>query len=260
MIYIPVTAKKNNCANLDTNEKVHKYIIDTMQLNPITKDNSSMSLEIKTKQKRTRTAKDIHMIRNGENKRIFFTSGEFYPKCLISKGDKNYRCGECTYSTNSFCREQKDERSGTKVAGTNIDLDDFDISHIKDYTSKCSPIRRRRNYIQIESINTGEKRKYNKIVSIFEIKRNLPIVRNFYEGKTLKKVYRFFPKDYKKVNNQWMATVMRVRSVNGKERKYEFETIVKIKRNSKYKYLFYDKIEKDTLLEGASVDSLFKVD
>ncbi|MCV6608746.1 MAG: hypothetical protein OIF32_11070 [Campylobacterales bacterium] len=248
------------CEYLDSSDKIHKYILQTIHANPISNGNSSVALEIITKKRRGgKTKSSIHMVNHKEKRRVVFIEGDNKGRCIVGQGEKKYKCGDCSLTSNTLCREMKEKQTTTKILGTNIDMTDFDTSRMVDYTSSCHPVKRRKNYVQIESINTGKKRKYDKIVSYYEFKRELPVARHYFEKGVLKKVYNFFPREYKKIDGKWMATVVRVRSVEHKEKNYQFETVVKIKRDSKYKYMLFDDITKDKKINSVPVEELFVI-
>ena len=82
---------------------------------------------------------------------------------------------------------------------------------------------------------------------------------NFFAEKVLRKVYRFFPKYYAKVGGKWISTVMRVRTTQGKEKKFIFETLTHIqKKNGKLK-LYLD-FSADPDLKNVHPESLFSTD
>ena len=81
----------------------------------------------------------------------------------------------------------------------------------------------------------------------------------FFAEKVLRKVYRFFPKYYAKVGGKWISTVMRVRTTQGNEKKFIFETLTHIqKQNGKLK-LYLD-FSADPDLKNVHPDSLFSTD
>ncbi len=82
---------------------------------------------------------------------------------------------------------------------------------------------------------------------------------NFFAEKVLRKVYRFFPKYYVKVDGQWFSTVMRVRTTLGKEKKFIFETLTNVdKKNGKLK--LYIDLSDDPEFKNVPPESLFSTD
>ena len=69
----------------------------------------------------------------------------------------------------------------------------------------------------------------------------------------------FFPKYYIRVENQWFSTVLRVRTTQGKEKSYVFETLVNVAKEGKKLRLFTNAL-RDPHLKGVSADSLFITD
>jgi hypothetical protein len=62
------------------------------------------------------------------------------------------------------------------------------------------------------------------------------------------------------VKEEWIAAVTRVRTTAGKEKKYTFETIVKIKKNKKKQYQIYLDPATDPALKKANFETIFNIE
>ena len=80
---------------------------------------------------------------------------------------------------------------------------------------------------------------------------------NFYAEGVLRKVYRFFPKYYIKLGKNWLATIIRVRTTQGSEKKYLFETQLRVLTNKNNELRLYLDPAADPNLKGYNVKSLF---
>jgi hypothetical protein len=110
------------------------------------------------------------------------------------------------------------------------------------------------------NVESGEKGKaYDKVQSYYDKKKEVPIMVNFFAEKVLRKVYRFFPKYYAKVGGKWISTVMRVRTTQGNEKKFIFETLTHIQKK-KGKLKLYLDFSADPDLKNVHPESLFSTD
>ena len=100
---------------------------------------------------------------------------------------------------------------------------------------------------------------YDRVVGFYDKKKGVPILLNFYAEKVLRKVYRFFPKYYVKVDNQWFSSVMRVRTTLGNEKKFIFETLTHVAKK-KGRLKLYLQISDDPDLKNVPTESLFSTD
>ena len=191
-----------------------------------------------------------------DNQRIFFASGPNAPRCVIQRSNRQYICSQCGKTSNEQCRSFPSDDS-TLIPGTNIDLGDFDLLNKNVSSSKCNKIKKQPNYFKIDFYRRGEG--YNRITAYYDKKKEVPIIINFYSKKILRKVYRFFPKYYIKLENKWYSTVLRVRTTENKEKIYIFETLVHVVKDGK-KHRIYTNITNDPNLKNISEDMLFITD
>ena len=126
----------------------------------------------------------------------------------------------------------------------------------------CSKLKNPK-FFKIETLikndSAENEQRYDKVLSYYDKKKGVPIMMNFFAEKVLRKVYRFFPKYYVKVDGQWFSTVMRVRTTLGKEKKFIFETLTHVdKKNGKLK-LYLD-LSDDPESKNVPPESLFSTD
>ena len=229
----------SSCKDLDTDEKIRAFVKKTYKSHPLLRENISSTLDIKTKDGATKKSQTVHMVRLGDKKRSYFLKGENTPKCSIKKANRDFLCNECTYTSNTLCRSYKGDDSSTKIQGTNIDTNDFKLLESPDFTNKCFPVKKSSKYVKILSKKVAGNSAYDKIISFYDISKKISVTTNYFSDGVLRKVYRFFPKYYKKIKNEWVSTVSRIRTVAGSEKKYSFETLVNIKKTKKNRYLLY---------------------
>ncbi len=246
-----------DCKDLDSDEKIRTFFKETHKSNPLLKKNVSTSMDIKTNDKGKKELATIHSLRMEDKKRVFFVQGGHAPKCSIQKGDKDYICNECSYKSSTICRSYKAGSSNTKVSGTNINSKDFEILESKDFTNKCYPVKKNKKYIKIVSSKQAGDSVYDTVISYYDKSKKVPVTMNYQSAKVLKKVYRFFPKYYIQIDGEWVSTVSRVRSVNGSEKKYSFETLTYVKKDGAGKYLLYTNPTADPLISKTNIKQLF---
>ena len=210
------------------------------------------------KKKKLRASKKelLHFQRIGKNRRVFFAKGPNAPRCVILRGNRQYVCSQCRKNANENCRSFPSDDSSL-LPGTNIDLADFKFLTQGVKSSKCSELKKQPNYFKIDLRRKANG--YDRIVAYYDKKKKVPITMNFFSSKVMRKVYRFFPKYYIRVENQWFSTVLRVRTTQGKEKSYVFETLVHVAKEGKKLRLFTDAL-RDPHLKGVSADSLFITD
>ena len=252
------------CKQLNTPKKIAAFLVESQRSNPLLRKNVSVSLEISAcegrvcKKKKLRTNKKelLHFQRIGKNRRVFFAKGPNAPRCVILRGNRQYVCSQCRKNANENCRSFPSDDSSL-LPGTNIDLADFELLTQGVKSSKCSELKKQPNYFKIDLRRKAKG--YDRIVAYYDKKKKVPITMNFFSSKVMRKVYRFFPKYYIRVENQWFSTVLRVRTTQGKEKSYVFETLVHVAKEGKKLRLFTDAL-RDPHLKGVSADSLFITD
>ena len=252
------------CKQLNTPKKIAAFLVKSQRSNPLLRKNVSVSLEISAcegkvcKKKKLRASKKelLHFQRIGKNRRVFFAKGPNAPRCVILRGNRQYVCSQCRKNANENCRSFPSDDSSL-LPGTNIDLADFELLTQGVKSSKCSELKKQPNYFKIDLRRKAKG--YDRIVAYYDKKKKVPITMNFFSSKVMRKVYRFFPKYYIRVENQWFSTVLRVRTTQGKEKSYVFETLVHVSKEGKKLRLFTDAL-RDPYLKGVSADSLFITD
>ena len=252
------------CKQLNTPKKIAAFLVESQRSNPLLRKNVSASLEISAcegkvcKKKKLRASKKelLHFQRIGKNRRVFFAKGPNAPICVILRGNRQYVCSQCRKNANENCRSFPSDDSSL-LPGTNIDLADFELLTQGVKSSKCSELKKQPNYFKIDLRRKAKG--YDRIVAYYDKKKKVPITMNFFSSKVMRKVYRFFPKYYIRVENQWFSTVLRVRTTQGKEKSYVFETLVHVAKEGKKLRLFTDAL-RDPHLKGVSADSLFITD
>ena len=252
------------CRELNTPKKIADFLVKSQRSNPLLRKNVSVRVEVspcegklcKKKKLRAHKKETLHIQRYKKNQRFFFAKGPNAPRCVIMRGKRQYVCSQCRQTANERCRSFPSD-GGTLVPGTNIDLADFELLSKGVKASKCSEIKKRPDYFKIDIQRKGKG--YNRIIAYYNRKKKVPITINFYSKKVLRKVYRFFPKYYVKVGKQWFSTVLRVRTTQGKEKAFVFETLVNVIKKGK-KLRLYTDIRRDPFLKNVSVESLFIID
>lgn len=260
----PSTLFGIGCKQLNTPKKIAAFLVESQRSNPLLRKNVSVSLEISAcegkvcKKKKLRASKKelLHFQRIGKNRRVFFAKGPNAPRCVILRGNRQYVCSQCRKNANENCRSFPSDDSSL-LPGTNIDLADFELLTQGVKSSKCSELKKQPNYFKIDLRRKAKG--YDRIVAYYDKKKKVPITMNFFSSKVMRKVYRFFPKYYIRVENQWFSTVLRVRTTQGKEKSYVFETLVHVAKEGKTLRLFTDAL-RDPHLKGVSADSLFITD
>ena len=264
MSLLPSTLFGIGCKQLNTPKKITAFLAESQRSNPLLRKNVSVSLEISAcegkvcKKKKLRASKKelLHFQRIGKNRRDFFAKGHNAPRCVILRGNRQYVCSQCRKNANENCRSFPSDDSSL-LPGTNIDLADFELLTQGVKSSKCSELKKQPNYFKIDLRRKAKG--YDRIVAYYDKKKKVPITMNFFSSKVMRKVYRFFPKYYIRVENQWFSTVLRVRTTQGKEKSYVFETLVHVAKEGKKLRLFTDAL-RDPHLKGVSADSLFITD
>ena len=249
-----------DCLELDTNEKIKAFVKKSQNSNPLKRENVSTRFDLKTKEQGKKKTELIQSLRMGDRKRSFFVKGKNAPQCFITLGERDYRCSKCRALTNSECRSFKSSENSQVIRGTNIDLSDFDLITDDDHESVCNDVKNNKKFIKLTTMRISGDSPYEKIISYYVKDKEVPITMNYFAEGVLRKVYRFFPKYYIQVKEEWIAAVTRVRTTAGKEKKYTFETIVKIKKNKKKQYQIYLDPATDPALKKANFETIFNIE
>ena len=248
-----------DCKELDTNEKIKAFVKKSQDSNPLRRENVSTRFDMRTNEKGKKKKELIHSLRMIDRKRSFFMKGKNAPQCFITLEERDYRCARCGALTNSECRSFKSSENSNAIRGTNIDLGDFDLITDDDHESVCNNVKNNKKVIKLTTNRISGDSPYEKIISYYVKDKEVPITMNYFADGVLRKVYRFFPKYYIQVKGEWIAAVTRVRTTAGKEKKYSFETIIKIKKNKKKKYLIFLDPPEDPSLKKANFETIFNV-
>lgn len=266
---LPASTSAVSCKELNTPEKIKSFMKESHQSNPLLRKNVSLGLILdvcegkvcRSKSKRAAQKETLRIQKLGNKRRIFAEKGPNAPRCVIQRGGRSFVCSSCGVVSNESCRSFPSDGS-TIFPGTNIDSSDFAFTAGDTKDIKCSKLKNPK-FFKIETlinVESGEKGKaYDKVLSYYDKKKEVPIMVNFFAEKVLRKVYRFFPKYYAKVGGKWISTVMRVRTTQGNEKKFIFETLTHIqKKNGKLK-LYLD-FSADPDLKNVHPESLFSTD
>ena len=258
-----------SCKELDSPEKIKSFMNESHLSSPFLQKNVSVTVILdacegkvcKSKSKREAQKETLHILRLDNKRRIFAQKGPNTPSCVIKRGARRFVCSSCGTVSNENCRSFPSDES-TIFPGTNIDSADFDFVSGDVKEIKCSKLKNPK-YFKIETLinnNSGDNEKsYDRVLSFFDKEKGVPIMANFFAEKVLRKVYRFFPKYYVKVEGKWFSSVMRVRTTLGNEKKFIFETLIHVDKN-KGKLKLYLDLNDDPVLKNLPPESLFSSD
>ena len=258
-----------SCKELDSPEKIKSFMNESHLSSPFLRKNVSVTVILdvcegkvcKSKSKREAQKETLHIQRLDNKRRIFAEKGPNAPTCVIQRGARRFVCSSCGAVSNENCRSFPSDES-TIFPGTNIDSADFDFVSGDVKEMKCSKLKNPK-YFKIETLinnNSGDTEKsYDRVLSFFDKEKGVPIMANFFAEKVLRKVYRFFPKYYVKVEGKWFSSVMRVRTTRGNEKKFIFETLINVDKN-KGKLKVYLDLNDDPVLKNVPPESLFSSD
>ena len=258
-----------SCKELDSPEKIKSFMNESHLSSPFLQKNVSVTVILdacegkvcKSKSKREAQKETLHILRLDKKRRIFAEKGPNAPTCVIQRGARRFVCSSCGSVSNENCRSFPSDES-TIFPGTNIDSSDFEFVSGDVKEMKCSKLKNPK-YFKIETLinnNSGDTEKsYDRVLSFFDKEKGVPIMANFFAEKVLRKVYRFFPKYYVKVEGKWFSSVMRVRTTRGNEKKFIFETLINVDKN-KGKLKLYLDLNDDPVLKNVPPESLFSSD
>ena len=258
-----------SCKELDSPEKIKSFMNESHLSSPFLQKNVSVTVILdacegkvcKSKSKREAQKETLHILRLDNKRRIFAEKGPNAPTCVIQRGARRFVCSSCGAVSNENCRSFPSDES-TIFPGTNIDSADFGFVSRDVKKMKCSKLKNPK-YFKIETLinnNSGDTEKsYDRVLSFFDKEKGVPIMANFFAEKVLRKVYRFFPKYYVKVEGKWFSSVMRVRTTRGNEKKFIFETLINVDKN-KGKLKLYLDLNDDPVLKNVPPESLFSSD
>ena len=258
-----------SCKELDSPEKIKSFMNESHLSSPFLQKNVSVTVILdacegkvcKSKSKREAQKETLHILRLDNKRRIFAQKGPNAPTCVIQRGARRFVCSSCGAVSNENCRSFPSDEN-TIFPGTNIDTADFGFVSGDVKEMKCSKLKNPK-YFKIETLinnNSGDTEKsYDRVLSFFDKEKGVPIMANFFAEKVLRKVYRFFPKYYVKVEGKWFSSVMRVRTTRGNEKKFIFETLVNVDKN-KGKLKLYLDLTDDPVLKNVPPESLFSSD
>ncbi len=259
-----------DCNHLNSNQRIVDFIVKSKHTNPLMNDHLSVLLDVnscerdlclrKNLQKRLQKRELIHIIKIGKNERLNIMKGENAPQCYVKREAREFKCESCELRTNSNCRSYKSADNSTKIKSTNIDKTDFKLIEDQHHRSTCEELQEAPKYLKIITKKVGGGSKYDTIITFIEKSREIPITMNFLQNERLYKVYRFFPRYYIKIENKWYSTYFRSRTTIDSEKRYIFETVMKIVKDKRGNYHLYPKPEKDPLINKSNYNDLFKTD
>jgi len=263
LLILPSTIFAIECSDLNTQKKIINFIYDSKELLPIHRRKVSVQMNISPCEKeecqkknikaRRKKASLLHIVRNDLQTRNFFIKGQNHPSCLVSKGLRKFRCISCSMTLSDQCRSFA---ASSSIEGTNLDSEDLQSLGSEDYTYACKDLPKQKGYFKIVSQKVKGDSPYGSVQQYFEKERRLLVKIKYYEDKVLRKVYSISPKKYKNFDGSWMATKIRVRTVQGKESRYLFETMLQVRKKKKKELVYFD-LEKDPLLKNTSLEHLF---
>lgn len=252
-----------NCEVLNTQEKMRNFVAKLREGNPMYRNNFSAQLKIspcekancskKNRVKRKEKESLVHSLRMGEEKRSFFMKGNDHPICVVEKGIRKFKCSECGANFNDQCRSFN---TASAIEGTNLDTIDMELLVDPNFELECELASKKNQYYEIEATKKSGDSPYDKIDVYFESEREILLQIRFYSQKILRKVYRMSPKHFTQVGDDWVATDIKVRTVQGSEKKYTFETrITMLKKGGEF--VASPDPANDPYLDGTSMDVLF---
>jgi hypothetical protein len=259
ILSFPLSAHSINCKDLDSNEKIINFVKKAQDSNPLLRKNCSAKIEIIPcqgkgclKKNRKKLKETLHLVKMNNSSRIFSLKGPNARQCVVSRQDRQFLCLECDMQSNNQCRSYNSE--DTLIRGTNIDLNDFKWLIAADQQSECKEIPDKPGYFKIIT-TPAQITTYGKAISFYDKKKEVLVTCNFFSDQILRKVYRFFPKYYKKIDNVWISTAARVRTTQGSEKKYIYETLIRVIKGAN-KIIYLDP-KKDPQLKGINYNVLF---
>lgn len=227
-----------DCSDLKAPEKIKVFFEKAKTSNFFTRKQASLYLTVSACEKemcdpqhqeqRSQKQHTLHFIQSGPQRRIYFSAGPEAPQCLIQRDSREFYCAQCDWISSDQCRSYSASEKAGSLHGTNIDQSDFEILLKGNYTSTCEDLPQQPQYFKVVSVRNNGTGPYNKIVSFYDKNRGVPITINFFSDNSLRKVYRFFPKQYFLVDGEWIATALRVRTVEGVEERFVFETLIQV--------------------------------
>ncbi|MGK5094284.1 hypothetical protein WDW89_19995 [Deltaproteobacteria bacterium TL4] len=256
-----------DCNDLDTNQKIRSFLTQVKASNPLFRNDLSAQIVLdpcenelckkKNSQLREKKKELIYSLRVNNNKRLFFVKGPNAPQCIVELGAQQFLCSQCNWTTNDQCRRFHVSESTSTLRGTNIDRADFEIFYHENYESHCFGLEKQPDHIKIVTLKTKGEAPYDKIIGFYHKEKKVPVTVNFFVGTTLRKVYRFYPKYYTQLAGEWISTAARIRTTQGNENSYIFETLINVVKDKNQNYFLYLDLKKDPQLKNANYDFLF---
>ncbi len=252
-----------DCSQLRTSEEIRQHMLQAKETIPVHRSEISVRLNVSPCERqecskeniaqRKNKASEIHIVRKDQYSRSFFVDGRNYPVCLINKSKRKFRCSECNYKYSSQCRTYS---TSTSIDGTNLDSEDLYSLGSDDFKYSCQTLKKIPSYFKIVGDKLKGDSPYDQVQEFFEKKRGLLVKIDYYKAGILRKTYRIYPKQYVKIKDKWIATKIRVRTTEGKESRYIFETVL-IASKEKGKFMIFLDPTKDPLLKNTVMDDLF---
>ena len=199
---LPASTSAVSCKELNTPEKIKSFMKESHQSNPLLRKNVSLGLILdvcegkvcRSKSKRAAQKETLRIQKLGNKRRIFAEKGPKAPRCVIQRSGRQFVCSSCGIVSNESCRSFPSDGS-TIFPGTNIDSSDFAFTAGDTKDIKCSKLKNPK-FFKIETlinIESGEKGKtYDKVLSYYDKKKEVPIMVNFFAEKSFEKFIGFF--------------------------------------------------------------------
>ncbi|MBF0349752.1 MAG: hypothetical protein HQM11_01915 [SAR324 cluster bacterium] len=267
---IPFSVWAIGCKDLDTQEKIQAFVKQSKESNPLLREKLSAHLRMSPCEGqecaaanlaiRTSKIERAHIVQDGGYKRVNFVQGKTAPQCVVSRGERSFLCAECEIAANTECTSFQANQSSSTIRGTNIDTDDFKLLDDPNYESVCEEQEKAPEYVKITTRKKAGDSQYELVIAYYHKQKKVPVLISYYISNVMRKVYRFFPQFYYQISGEWMATVVRVRSTQGNEENYVFETQIDITKDASGKYQVYLDMKQDPVLQTAGSSVLFLTD
>ena len=256
-----------SCADLDDEAKIRAFLERSRAATPLWRDQMSVYLEVSPcegevcgqaqRKQRIALIQQLHFLRTGEDRRAFVLRGPYAPQCLVSRGERDVLCARCDGGTNANCRSVVRKEGSGRIPNTNIDLTDWENLSGDAYTARCTPSPGAEGMLELEFRAKAPGAVYGRVVAVVEAGRGVPLLINLYAEDVLRKVYRFFENYYVQVGGEWVSTIMRVRSTQGDEKHYLYETQIRVLPGEDKQPRLYFNPQDDPSLKAFNLNKLF---
>lgn len=264
---MPGAALALSCKDLNSPEKLRTLLNRTKETSPLAGSRLSAYLEVSpcegetcaaaSRAQRLALLQHLHVLRMDDNNRIHILRGPNEGQCLITRGERDSICNQCDATSSTKCRSVVRSEQSSRIPGTNLDWQDFAHFTGEEFEPSCQLVPDHAGLLLITAVRKQGDSPYERIVSVIDAEREVPVTVNFFADNTLRKVYRFFPEYYVKVAGRWVATIVRIRTTSGSEKDYVFETQVRVLPDQSGGLQLFTDPAKDPKLAGYDPASLF---